>query len=155
MHAIFARLGREGVAGCAICLVGLVGFILVHDYPVGSLSEFGPGFVPWVATLGMMGLGGAMVARAIAVGGGAPLEMRVGRPLIVVPLGMAIFAFGLHWLGFAVASALAVFVTSLAGRDTSLAERVFASVFLAALATLIFGYGLSMTMPLWPVFLRS
>lgn len=155
MHAILARLGRDGAAGCAICLVGLTGFLLVRDYPVGSLSEFGPGFVPWVTTLGMIGLGGAMVVRAAAIGGGAPLELRIGRPLIVVPLGMAIFAFGLAPLGFAPSAALAVFVTSLAARGTRFGERVFVSIFLAALVTLIFGYGLSMTMPLWPVFLRS
>ncbi len=155
MDSIFARLGRDGIAGSAIAIGGLIGFVIVRDYHVGSLSEFGPGFMPWVATIGMMVLGGAMVVRALAVGSGEPIAIVVGRPLIVVPLGMALFAYGLDPLGFAMASALAVFVTSLASPESSLAERLLASLVLAGLVTLIFGYGLSMTMPLWPVFIRS
>lgn len=155
MYAISARLGRDGIAGCAVCVLGLVGFLIVRDYPVGTLSEFGPGFVPWVATLGMIALGAVMAVRAVAVGGGERLEIRIGRPLIVVPLGMTIFAFGLSPLGFSLSAALAVFVTSLAAPGTRFTERLLAAIFLSALVTLIFGYGLSMTMPLWPAFLRS
>lgn len=157
MHSTFVRLGRDGIAGCAIVLVGLVGFLIVYDYPVGTLSEFGPGFVPWVTTIGMIGLGAAMVARAVAAQGIAaaepPLDLVIGRPLIVVPLGMAIFAFGVETLGLALASALAVFVTSLASPEATLVERTATAVLLAVLVTLVFGYALAMTMPLWPVFL--
>jgi len=68
---------------------------------------------------------------------------------------MGVFALGLETLGLALASALAVFVTSLASPESSVAERPSTSVLLSALVTLVFGYGLSMTMPLWPVFIRS
>ena len=155
MNAIFSRLGQDGTAGAAIALGGLIGFIIVRDYPVGSLSEFGPGFMPWVATIGMMGLGAAMVVRALAAGVRVDFSIVVGRPLVLVPIGMAVFALGLEPLGLALSSALAVLVTSFASTESRLTERLIASVVLAALITLVFGYGLSMSVPLWPAFLRA
>lgn len=155
MNAIFSRLGQDGTAGAAIALGGLIGFIIVRDYPVGSLSEFGPGFMPWVATIGMMGLGAAMVLRAVVPGVRIDFTIVVGRPVILVPLGMATFALGLDPFGLALSSALAVLVTSFASMESRLTERLVASVVLAALITLVFGYGLSMTVPLWPAFVRT
>jgi hypothetical protein len=155
MDGLIARLGRDGIAGTAIAIGGLIGFWIVRDYPVGSLAEFGPGFMPWVGTIGMAILGLAMVARALVGGGGEIVPVTVGRPVIVVPAGMAIFAFGLEPLGFMLASALAVFVTSLAAKESSVIERIAVSVGLAVLVTGIFGFGLKMTMPLAPWFLRS
>jgi hypothetical protein len=43
-----------------------------------------------------------------------------------------------------------VLVTSFASPDANLRERILLAVGLAALVTIIFGYGLGMTMPLWP-----
>jgi hypothetical protein len=155
INTIFSRLGQDGTAGAAITLAGLTGFLIVRDYPVGSLSDFGPGFMPWVATIGMMGLGSAMMVRALAAGVRIDFTIVVGRPLILVPLGMAVFALGLDFLGLALSSALAVLITSFASTESRLTERLVASVVLAALITLVFGYGLSMTVPLWPWFLRA
>jgi hypothetical protein len=155
MHVIFTRLGQDGLAGLAVALGGLIGFWIVRDYPLGSLSDFGPGFMPWVATIGMMGLGAAMMARALASGVRTGFRIDAGRALILVPLGMTIFALTLDPLGLALSSALAVLVTSFASRESRLAERLIAAVVLAALITLVFGYGLSMSAPLWPVFLRA
>ena len=155
MNAIFSRLGQDGTAGAAIALGGLIGFIIVRDYPVGSLSELGPGFMPWVATIGMMGLGTAMVGRAVASGVRIDFTIVAGRPVILVPLGMALFALGLDTFGLALSSALAVLVTSFASTESRLTERLIASVVLAALITLVFGYGLAMTVPLWPAFVRA
>jgi len=154
MTSLFSRLGQDGTAGAAIALGGAVGFLLVRDYPVGSLSDFGPGFMPWVATIGMMILGGIMLTRALAAPVRFSFTMVVGRPVILVPLGMASFALLLAPLGLALASALAVLITSFASLESSLKERLAAAGALAALITLVFGYGLGMSVPLWPLGLR-
>ena len=96
-----------------------------------------------------------MVVRALAAGVRIDFTIVVGRPLVLVPLGMAVFALGLEPLGLALSSALAVLVTSFASTESRLTERLIASVVLAALITLVFGYGLSMSVPLWPAFLRA
>lgn len=150
MPYILSRLGRDGTAGVAIAVAGLVGFWLVHGYPIGTLDEFGPGFMPWVSTLGMIALGTIMAARAAASGIRMPFTITVGRALVLVPLGMAVFAFALAPLGLALASALAVIITSFASQESRLGERLAAAVVLAALVTVVFGYGLKMSVPLWP-----
>jgi ABC-type transport system involved in cytochrome c biogenesis permease subunit len=154
MRAIFSRLGREGTAGAFIVVVGAIFWLIVRDYPRGELSEFGPGLVPWFASIVMLLLGAAMLVRALITPNydAAPA---LGRPLFVIPLGMALFAFGLDTLGLFSASALGVFVTTFATQESSLKERVLAALALAGMVTLVFGYALSMTMPIWPVFLRA
>jgi hypothetical protein len=154
MDAALSRLGREGIAGLAVFLTGLVGWLLVRDYPVRELSDFGPGFVPWVTTIGMAILGAAMIARALAGGTHEDIRIAFGRPLLFVPGGMAVFAFGLETLGLFVASVLSVFVTTFASPESSLRERIVTALALAVLVTLVFSYALGMTMPRWPAFLR-
>jgi Tripartite tricarboxylate transporter TctB family len=154
MDAALSRLGREGIAGVAVLLTGLIGWFCVRDYPLRELSDFGPGFVPWVTTIGMAILGAAMVVRALASGTHEDIRPTLGRPLLFVPSGMAIFAFCLDTVGLFVTSALSVFVTTFASPESSLRERVAIALALAALVTIVFGYALGMTMPRWPVFLR-
>ncbi|MBI3435785.1 MAG: tripartite tricarboxylate transporter TctB family protein [Proteobacteria bacterium] len=154
MRAIATRLGREGVAGAFIAATGVTLWLLVRDYPFGELSEIGPGFVPFVASLGLVGLGAAMAARALMRGRDDGEAPRIGRGAVLVAGGMAVFAFGLEPLGLFVASALSVYVTSLAARDARLRERVVVALCLAALVTIVFGYALSMSLPLAPALLR-
>jgi hypothetical protein len=154
MSAVLSRLGREGIGGVAVLLTGLVGWFFVREYPLRELSDFGPGFVPWATTIGMALLGAAMIVRALANGSHETIRPSVGRPLLFVPLGMAVFACGLDTLGLFLTAALSVFVTTFASPESSLRERVATALALAALVTVVFGYLLGMTMPLWPEFLR-
>jgi hypothetical protein len=149
MQAILARLGREGLAGAFVITIGLLLYFLVHDYPRGRISEFGPGFVPWAASIGLMLLGAAMLARAWAHTG-EKLNLAVRPAVVLLPAAMAIFAFGVERFGLALTAAAGVFVASLASDESSIGERIVLSLGLAALVTLIFGYALGMTMPLWP-----
>ena len=149
MHAMMARLGREGLAGAFVVAIGLLLYLLVRDYPRGRISEFGPGFVPWAASIGLMLLGAAMLARAWAdPGEKADLAMRPA--VMLLPAGMAVFAFGIESIGLAFTAAAGVLVASFASAESPLKERLLLSLGLAALVTLIFGYALGMTMPLWP-----
>ncbi len=153
MRGIARALGREGFAGVFVAVLGVVLWLIVRNDPRGQLSEIGPGFVPWVASFGLAALGTIMVLRAVRTRtrDAAPV---VSRAAVLVPLGMAIFAFGLEALGLFATAALGVFVVTFASRESRLVERAVMAVALAALVTLVFGYGLSMTMPLWPEFLR-
>jgi hypothetical protein len=149
MQAMLARLGREGLAGAFVIAIGLLLYLLVRDYPRGRISEFGPGFVPWAASIGLMLLGAAMLARAW-VSASEKLDLAVRPAVMLLLVGMAIFAFGIEQLGLALTAAIGVFVASFASREASLSERIGLSLGLAALVTVIFGYALGMTMPLWP-----
>jgi hypothetical protein len=154
IQSVLNRLGREGIGGAAVTLIGLLGFWIVRDYPVGDLSEFGVGFMPWVCTVGMAILGAVIVLRALKANNTDEIHPALGRPLMVIVAGMAIFAFALDPLGLFTSAVLSVFVSSLASGESSLRERILVSFGLATLVTLLFGYGLGMSMPLWPWFMR-
>jgi hypothetical protein len=149
MHAILARLGREGLAGAFVVAIGLLLYLLVYNYPRGRISEFGPGFVPWAASIGLMLLGAAMLARAW-IGPSEKADLAMRPAVMLLPVGMAIFAFGVETFGLALTAAIGVLVASFASQEASLRERILLAVGLAALVTIIFGYALGMTMPLWP-----
>jgi putative tricarboxylic transport membrane protein len=153
IRGIVAALGREGVAGAFVIALGVILWIIVRNDPRGELAEIGPGFMPWAASFGLAALGAVMVLRALRTRkyDEAPV---VSRAAVLVPLGMAIFALGLEALGLFLTAALGVFVVTFASRESRLVERAVVAVVLATLVTLVFGYGLSMTMPLWPQFLR-
>lgn len=154
MRNVLARLGREGFAGGFVFLVGLMLWLIVRDYPRGRLSEFGPGFVPWVSSIGLVILGALMIVRALRAGNddAAPT---IGRAVIVIPLGMALFAFALESFGLVLTAIVAVFITTFATRVMTLVERVGVALALAALVTALFGYALALTIPIWPVFVRG
>jgi hypothetical protein len=76
-----------------------------------------------------------------------------GRPLLIVPIGMVVFAFGLNRLGLFVTAAASVLITTFASRESSMRERFVLALVLATLVTLVFGYGVGMTVPLKPPFL--
>jgi hypothetical protein len=153
MRRLAARLGRDGSAGAFVIAIGVVLWALVGNYPRGELAEIGPGFVPWVASISLTGLGVLMVARALYLGSPA-MTGAAGRALVIVPVGMAIFAFMLAPFGLFATAALSVFATSFAAQRVRLHERVILALALASLVTLLFGYALSMALPLWPAVLR-
>jgi hypothetical protein len=153
LRAIAARLGREGAAGVFVLVIGAVLWSVVRHYPRGDLAQFGPGYLPWAASIGMMLLGAALVAGAY-LSRNTHEAQTLGRAVLIVPLGMAVFALGLDALGLFVTSAVGVFVTTFASPESSMRERVVLALALATLVTIVFGYGVGMTVPLKPPFLR-
>ena len=152
-RAIAARLGREGAAGAFVLVIGAVLWSIVRHYPRGELSQFGPGYLPWIASIGMMLLGAALVVSGY-LSRNSDETQTFGRAVLIVPIGMAVFAFGLETFGLFVTSAVGVFVTTFASPELSMRERVALSLALATLVTIVFGYGVGMAVPLKPPFLR-
>ena len=152
-RAFAARLGRDGAAGVFVLIIGAVLWSVVRYYPRGDLGQFGPGYLPWAASIGMMLLGAALVVAGYLSRNSDETQI-FGRPVLIVPIGMAVFAFGLETLGLFVTSAAGVFVTTFASPEPSMRERVVLALALATLVTIVFGYGVGMTVPLKPLFLR-
>lgn len=96
-----------------------------------------------------------MILRALRSAGESAqsrefLEIAVSRPLLVIPLAVAVFAVAAPVLGLAGTSALAVYIASLATREGGAVGRLVLLSVLAIVATLIFGYGLALPIPIWP-----
>jgi hypothetical protein len=72
------------------------------------------------------------------------------RALVFVPGSLLVFAFAMDRLGVVIATLLLVGVGSLASRDLRPLEVAIAAVVLVLLTLVIFVWGLSLPIPIWP-----
>jgi hypothetical protein len=117
---------------------------------VGKLGDMSTGYFPRFVCWALLLLGLAVVVRGLHGArdeqGGAP----VSRAVVLIPAGIIVFAYALEPLGMVIATLLTVLVAGFAARDLRLRESVLAAVVLMLVCSLIFVWGLSLPMPLWP-----
>ena len=76
------------------------------------------------------------------------------KPLLIIVGSVALFGVLLPWLGMLIALPLLVFVTAVAGDEFHWGEAIANAVLLTAGSWFIFIWGLSLTIPLLPSFIR-
>jgi len=91
---------RDRAAGLVICLVGLYAAWASREYPLGSLAEPGPGFLPLVLSMLL-----AVAGAAVAVRGGGPEIVRPAsfaeaRFVAVICGVLVLAAFAIERLGY-------------------------------------------------------
>ncbi len=120
----------ELLSGGVIFAIGAFFFFGAAEYPMGTLSRMGPGFVPRAA--GGVGMGlGALIALT---GLGRPGELpRIAwRPLLAILAGILSFALILPRAGLAPAACAAALVSILGNREAT--PRLYAVLPLAIAA---------------------
>lgn len=141
-------------SGVMFVAVGLAFAIGASNYDFGSAQKMGPAYFPAV-------LGGLLVLLGIIVGlEGLGLEKEEGKldkfhfgPVAWVVGSVALFAILLHPAGLIVSIVALVFVSMLGSHEFKWMEAVAVSVIMAAIVWVVFVYGLSLTIPVWPAFL--
>lgn len=140
---------KDIVGGLAMTALGLFAAGYGYtEYELGELTRMGPGYFP-------LGLGLLMAAMGLLIA--IPAFFREGEPihvewktfgLVVVSIG--VFALLLKVLGLILATVVAVFISSLADNDMTWRARGIVAVSIAFVTWLVFGFGLSMVLPMWP-----
>jgi hypothetical protein len=147
------QLSTDAVTGGLLLLAGGGLLALTWHYPSGTLSDIGPGMILQLAGAGLAVLGGLMLLRGLKQSATpreeGPRNLRF-RPF-VVPAAMAGFGLLLPWLGLALTAAFTAFAASFGSQTLRMSERLVAALVLAAFVTLLFGYGLRLPVPIWPV----
>ena len=131
-----------------------VGF--AQQYDMGSAARMGPAFFPTM-------LGGLMfLLGVIVLIEGLAVEQADGKiePFNFRALGMvlgAVVAFGLllRPAGMLVALFVLIVVSSFGGHEFKLRDVLLLTLGLSLLVLAVFIYGLSMTIPVWPEFMRE
>jgi hypothetical protein len=109
----------------------------------------GPGYMPRVVALMLMGFGLFFSGRGF-------WRMRVGiepvqlRPLLAILASVGVFALTAERLGLAIASVAAVILASFATREGRLVETIAFAVVLSGAAVLLFVKLLGLPIPIWP-----
>ena len=123
--------------------------VATRNLAVGHAADMGPGYMPRVVALALMGFGlffsgrGLMRTRL----GIAPVQL---RPLLAILASVGVFALTAERLGLAIASVLAVILASFATREGRLVETVAFAVVLSGAAVLLFVKVLGLPIPVWP-----
>lgn len=147
-------LGRSGnqpdlLAGLIFIVVGALGLWVGRDLKMGTAAMMGPGYLPLIvsALILLIGLGvtimGLLRSRE-------PLGVVRLRPLLIILVAVAGFAYAAGSLGFIIAAAWLIGIGSLADPETRLREIAASIVVLTVFGILVFIIGLGVQMQLGP-----
>jgi hypothetical protein len=135
-------------SGIMFISFGALAIYIAQDYPMGSAMRMGPGYFPTGIGIGLIGLG-----LVIAVNGfrltGAPIGSFPWRAMLFLAVGFASFAWGIDHLGFVLALAVLIMLSSLAGKEYHWKEIAVEAVILIVGCWAIFIYGLELPFPLF------
>jgi hypothetical protein len=122
---------------------GLLALYFGQKLALGTPVRMGPGYVPRMLSLILLGLG-ALVCIIAVVSGSDPVERPKWKPITLVTLGIVCFALLFERAGLIPALIVLVMISSLAGEEFKLIEVLGNIVALSVLCTLVFKVGLGM-----------
>ena len=144
-------------SGLIFILVGAAFAYGATNYSFGSSARPGPAYFPFGLGV-LMSILGAMVlfkALTLEVEGGDKIGPWAWKPLVMITGTVAIFGWMLPHMGMFVALPILVIVAAMAGDEFHWKDALVISVVLTAGCWFIFIWGLKLTIPLWPAFIKG
>ncbi len=147
---------RDFLSGLMFLVVGIVFAVGATNYSWGTSARPGAGYFPLILSVIMAILGAVVLFKALTIEteGGDPVGDIAWRPLIVIVASIAAFGVTLPWLGMLAAVPVLIVMVSLAGDEFGWKGVIVNSVVLTAFAWFVFVWGLKLTIPLWPSFVK-
>ena len=147
---------RDFLSGLMFLVVGIVFAVGATNYSWGSSARPGAGYFPLILSVIMAILGAVVLFKALTIEteGGDPVGDIAWRPLIVIVASIAAFGVTLPWLGMLAAVPVLIVMVSLAGDEFGWKGVIVNSLVLTAFAWFVFVWGLKLTIPLWPSFVK-
>jgi len=143
MRYVTERL-NDIIAGLVTLAVGLFIVLQGRSYSVGELRNMGPGYFPVAIGCAMVLLSVVMIATAKPADDQMGTSWHQVRGMVFVTAGFAAFALTIEPFGMLAAVALAVFLSALASRATSIVTALVLAVATAAACVLLFRVGLGL-----------
>ena len=146
---------RDFFSGLMFLVVGIVFAVGATNYPMGSSAKPGAGYFPLILSVLMAILGAIVLFKSLTIEteGGDPIGHIAWRPLLVIVASIAMFGLALPRLGMFVTIPLLIVMVSFAGDEFSWKGVIATSVVLTIGSWVIFIWGLSLTIPLKPLFM--
>jgi putative tricarboxylic transport membrane protein len=141
---------KDVLAGFMFIGIAALGLFLSRNYPIGTTLRMGTGYVPRLLCWVLLGLGVVVLITGLRAGealSGAPLRW---GPVVWVPASLLAFALTINDFGLVVATLLLTGLGSLAGRDLRPLEVAIAGLVLVTITYVIFVWGLSLPIQVWP-----
>lgn len=139
------------LAGVVMIGLGALGLWAGRNLSYGNPAMMGPGFLPLSLSWMLIAIGGFVLLNGLRRPRLEIGELNV-RPLVIIVVAIAGFAFGAQRFGFVLSSAWLLVVGSMADQEHRWKEVIISTVLLVAFGTAVFIYGLGVQMPVWPTF---
>jgi hypothetical protein len=146
---------KDVLAGLLFIGVSVLGLWASRNYPIGTATRMGTGYVPRLLCWILLGLGVLVMAQGLrdkSRGGRLNETPPIWRSIIFVTASLMVFAFAIQPLGVVVAIGLLVLVGAFASRESRPLEIVATAVVLSILTVVIFVWGVGLPIPIWPEF---
>jgi O-antigen ligase len=139
---------QDVLGGLGLAALGVFAAVYAQRYEFGDLNRMGAGFFPIVlgSLLAVLGL---IIALPAFFRSGPAVEVK-WKAFAMVMISLVAFALTLKPLGLILATVLSVVLSTLADNDTRWKGRLMIATGVAALTYVVFGFGLKMTLPVWP-----
>jgi hypothetical protein len=135
-------------AGILFVVFGGAALWIGRVYALGTLSKMGPGYLPAVLSWTLLGIGGVLIARALALSG-PPIERSKLRPQLFILAAIIVFSLAIERLGLAPAVVLVTVTAALASRDLRFVEAIALAVGIAVLCVVLFVHLLGQPFTVW------
>ena len=135
-------------AGILFIALGAIALWHGWNYPVGTITQMGPGFVPRALSWALLGIGAVLALRGIATTGMRIAPGRL-RPQVCILLAIILFGLTIERFGLAPAVVVATIVGALASREMKWTGTVVLAVLLAGASVLLFIQLLGQPMRAW------
>lgn len=157
------QINQMMAGGLVLVAVGAIALFSSRHLEFGTLAEIGPGLFPRVIALFIVALGGVMVILGLQQkqnGTGEALEPWAFRPIIGILGAIILFGItirGLNWgalyipaFGLVGAAPLAMLFSGLADPKTNWKHLAILCFVITILTTLLFRFGLGLSVPVAP-----
>ena len=141
---------QDMVAGVMFVVIGIGGLVVARDYPVGTANAMGPGYVPRILCLGIIGIGLILMMRTLLLGIGDDLRRFRIWPIVGILGAITLFGFMLEGLGIVISAVSLVLIASFAGDDVRPRQAVVAAALLTVFVIAVFIWGLELPLRIWP-----
>lgn len=136
-------LSKDFLSGLMFIGFGLLALYFGQKLALGTPVRMGPGWVPRMLSLILLGLGGLICVIAL-VSGGEQVERLKWKPLTMVTIGIVCFALLFERAGLLPALIVLILISSLGGEEFKLTEVIGNMIALAILCIVVFKIGLGM-----------
>ena len=140
---------QDVLFGLFLIAVAGIALAATRTLPGGNAADMGPGYMPRVIAIMLLGFGLWFSIRGIRrpFVGIAPVRL---RPLLAITVSVAVFALTAQRLGLALSSFAAILIASLATREAKPIEALLFALGLTTAAVLLFVKALALPVPIWP-----
>jgi len=145
------RSPKDFWAGVLFAALGIGAIAVGSRYTLGTAARMGPGYFPRILGILLVVLGLIITFRGLQVRGEAIPKWH-WRPTLVVLGAVVLFGLIVAKIGVAISTVVLIVVSSAASHEFRPKESVVAGLLLSALAVGVFVIGLSLQLPIWPVF---